>query len=434
MDYNLPKLYKDYGEYSNYRNFPLDIDGLKPVERRVLLSAYTIAKTRLAKSRQVDTYTCGHFHPHGECYGTIVQLVRQGFLDGQGNFGTNVGIEPVGAAAPRYTECKLSEKTIDMAFKYVDHVPWVDCEMPRNREPIHLPIMYPACLLGSDYTQGIGFGFKTFIPCYEQRDLQQRLLWLLGIRKRKPTIAPITNCRITASTEDLEKLLTTGKAKIAVEGVILPEVRLNTVVLKSWPPGKKFESLLRKFSKELNDGLIGFTDVSVTETDIKFQVLRERSRDKIFKEFVEKLQNVIRGDISFDIILTNLDQKVITKSVDDMLMDTYNMFSSINENMLNHGIEKLNEQIAEYKALEIIRKPLGIYISKNYDIEDALIEIEKSTVVDAEIAKSLITKYRINKMFTLNTDTTELDNKIKELTDHLTNLNTFVLEQYNELT
>ena len=430
MDYNLPKLYKDYGEYSNYRNFPLDVDGLKPVERRVLLAAFKIAKNKLVKSRQVDAYTIGHYHPHGECYGTIVQLVRQGFLDGQGNFGTNVGVEPVGAAAPRYTECKMKQKTLDMAFKYVDHVPWVQTELG-DKEPFHLPIMYPACLLGKDYTQGIGFGFKTYIPCYNERDLQQRLLWLLGIRKRKPTIKPITSCIITAPPEDIEKLLTTGKAKISVEGMIIEQPRANTVILKSWPPGKKFESLLRKFSKELNDGMIGFTDVSVTETEIKFQVLRERNRDKIYKEFVEKLKDVIRGDISFEIFLTNIYQKVITKSVDNMLLDTYNMFRAMNEKMLKHKIEQLNELAAEYRALEIIREPLGVFISKDWDINNVLKEIEKTTVVSAETAKFLINKYRINKMFTLNTDTTEIDNKIKELTEHLNNLNNFVLEQYH---
>jgi DNA gyrase/topoisomerase IV subunit A len=429
MDYNLPKLYKDYGEYSNYRNFPLDVDGLKPVERRVLLAAFKIAKNKLVKSRQVDAYTIGHYHPHGECYGTIVQLVRQGFLEGQGNFGTNVGVEPVGAAAPRYTECKLAQKTIDMAFKYVDHVPWIDSELG-DKEPIHLPIMYPACLLGKDYTQGIGFGFKTFIPCYDERDLQQRLLWLLGVRKRKPTIKPITSCTMTAPTEDIEQLLTTGKAKISVEGTIIEQPRTNTIILKSWPPGKKFESFLRKFSKELNDGMIGFTDVSVTETEIKFQVLRERNRDKIYKEFLEKLKDAIKGDISFEIFLTNIHQKVITKSVDDMLLDTYNMFRSMNEKMLKHEIEKLNELIEEYSALAIIREPLGIYISKDWDIKEVLTQIEKTTVVSAETAKFLINKYRINKMFTLNIDTTEIDNKIKELTGHLNNLNNFVLEQY----
>jgi hypothetical protein len=294
-------------------------------------------------------------------------------------------------------------------------------------------MMYPGCLLGKDYTQGIGFGFKTFIPCYHQKDLQQRLLWLLGIRKRKPIIAPISNCNIIASPEDVDLLLTTGKAKIAVEGIVIEDPRTNTVTLKSWPPGKKFESLLNKFSKELNDGLIGFTDVSVSETEIKFQVLRERSRDKIYKDFVAKLKDAIKGQISFEIILTNADQKVIVKSVDDMLMDTYKMFCAMNETMLKHEVEKLTGLIEEYKALEIIREPLGVYISKNHDMEDVLAEIEKATVVSAETAKFLINKYRINKMFTLNTDTTDLDNQIKEFTSKLKNLDNFVLEQYNDL-
>lgn len=432
MDINLPKLYKDYGNYSNWRNFPSEIDGLKPVERRVLISAFMIAKSKFAKSRQVDAYTIGHYHPHGEVSGTIVQLVRQGFLEGQGNFGSNVGIEPIGAAAPRYTECKLKQKTFDMLFKYVKHVMWIDTEL-NDKEPSYLPTMYPACLMGSDYTQGIGFGFKTFIPCYTEKDLLQRLLWLLGVRKRKPIIAPITKCAITSSPEDIEQLLTTGKAKILVEGVIEEHPRTNSVILKSWPPGKKFESLLRKFSNELNDGMIGFADLSVTETEIKFQVLRERNRDKIYKEFVNKLKNVIKGSIPFEIVITDVNQKVIVKSVDNMLLDTYKMFCTINEKMLKYKVEKLTELIVEYKALEIIRKPLGIYISKNWNIEDALKEIEKTTAVSAETAKALINKYRINKMFTLNTETTEINNEIKELNNCLTNLNDFVLEQYNGL-
>lgn len=429
MDINLPRLYKDYGEYSNYRNFPLDIDGLKPVERRVLLSSFKIAKSKYAKSRQVDAYTIGHYHPHGECYGTIVQLVRQGFLIGQGNFGTNVGVEPVGPAAPRYTECKINPTTIELAFKYIERVPWIDSELG-DKEPVFLPTMYPICLMGNDYTQGIGFGFKTFIPCYDQRDLQQRLLWLLGIRKRKPIIEPITNCNIISPPDVIESLLTTGKAKIDVEGVIIEEPRNNMVTLKSWPPGKKFETILNKFSQELNDGMIGFTDVSVTETEIKFQVLRERNRDKIYSEFVEKLKDVIRGTISFEINLTDINQKVIVKSVDDMLMDTYKMFCEINEETLNHEIKQLTELINEYQTLEIIRKPLGLYISKDHDIDAVLSEIEKTTGVSTETTKFLINKYRINKMFTLNTDTTELDNKIKSLSEHMKNLNEYVLEQY----
>lgn len=432
MDKQLPKLYKEYGTYSNYRNFPLDIDGLKPVERRVLLSAFTIAKSKFVKSRQVDAYTIGHYHPHGECYGTIVQLVRQGFLTGQGNFGSNVGVEAVGPAAPRYTECKLDPKTIDLAFKYIKHVPIVDTELG-DREPFYLPTMFPICLMGNEYTQGIGFGYKTYIPCYQIKDLYNRLLWLLGVRKRKPIIAPLTDCNIISGTDILNQLLVTGKAKVEVEGIIEINNRKNTVTLKSWPPGKRFESFLNKFSKELNENMIGFTDLSVTETKIVFQVLRERNRDKIFKDFIEKLKVAIKGIISFEVILVDSNQKVISGSIDDMLLNTYNMFLKVNEDTLKYEISKVNNIIEEYIALELIREPLSVCIGSGFSIEDSINEIAKTTPVIKRVIEMLINKYRISKMMSLDTDTNELENKAKFFQDKLDNLSEFVLDQYNSI-
>ena len=430
MDQNLPRLYKDYGEYSNYRNFPLDIDGLKPVERRVLLSAFKIAKQKLVKSRQVDAYTIGHYHPHGECYGTIVQLVRQGFLIGQGNFGTNVGVEPVGPAAPRYTECQMSPKTLELAFKYVNHVPWVDTELS-DIEPMHLPTMFPLCLMGREYTQGIGFGFKTYIPCYEVKDLHQRLLWLLGIRKRKPIIAPLTDCNIIADKDSLDSLLTTGKARIEVEGIIDINTRANSVTLKSWPPGKRFVSFLNKFSKEMGDGLIGFTDLSVHDTNIVFQVIRERNRDRIFEQFLEKLKEVIKGFISFEVIVVDEKRNVLTKSVDDMLLDTYNMFSQVNERMLQHEVEKINSDIEELETLKKIRPVIADGLSRKKSQEEILDEIEKSTGVPIAKSKELMGKYRISKLLTLDTDTSELNNAKSGHLKSMADLTNYVLEQYN---
>jgi len=270
MDQNLPNLYKEYGRYSNYRNFPSDIDGLKPVERRILLSAYKIARNKLVKCVQVDSYTVGHYHPHGSVYGSVVQLVRQGFLIGQGNFGANVGIEPIGPAASRYTECKINDYTLNLAFKLVNYVPWVETEL-NDKEPFYLPTMFPICLLGNKYTEGIGFGFRTYIPCFKIKDLYKRLSWLLKDRKSKPTISPITDCTIVSDNSILEQLLTTGKAKIDVKGVVEKEVRTNKVTLKSWPPGKRFESMLNRLSKHFESGEVGFTDLSTSETEIVFQ-------------------------------------------------------------------------------------------------------------------------------------------------------------------
>jgi DNA gyrase/topoisomerase IV subunit A len=431
MDQNLPLLYKEYGQYSNWRNFPSDIDGLKPVERRVLLSAYKIARNKLVKSRQVDAYTIGHYHPHGECYGTIVQLVRQGFLLGQGNFGTNVGVEPVGPAAPRYTECKIQNKTIDLAFKYIEHAIWVNTEFD-DKEPLFLPTMFPFCLIGNDYTQGIGFGFKTYIPCYTVIDLYKRLSWLLGIRKTKPTIAPLTDCTIKSDNKVLEKLLTTGKAKIEVEGVIDIDKTKNVAILRSWPPGKRFESFLNKFATELRDGAIGFTDLSVNQTEIVFQVIRERRRDQIFNEFVEKLVEAVQGAISFETVVVDPENKVLTKPIDKMLMETFEVYTEVNKRMLNHQLQQTNDKIKEYKLLELIRIPLTESISKGDTLDNSVKYIMKQTKIPEKVILGLIDKYKIRKLITISTDTSSLEDKIIELQNTIKNIGDFVMEQYNE--
>jgi len=431
MDQTLPRLYKDYGEYSNYRNFPLDLDGLKPVERRVLLSAYKIARAKYVKSRQVDSYTTGHYHPHGECYGTIVQLVRQGFLIGQGNFGSNVGVEPTGPAAPRYTECKIDPRTLELAFKYIKYCPEVPTELG-DKEPVFLPTMIPICLLGNDYTQGIGFGYKTFIPCFSYTSLKNRLMWLLGHRKTEPVPVPNSDCTVTASPSDLKKLLTTGKNKIDVEGIIEENPKLNKVILKSWPPGKRFETILNKFSAELDSGMIGFTDLSSFETEIVFQVLRERSRDKIYQDFVAKLKDVIKGTISFETTVVDSNRKVVVKSVDDLLLDTYKMFAGMNETMLNEEVRRTDDQIAEYNLLDIVRPVLASCIKDGFDMEMTFTFIKDAIEkIDLDAVKELVNKYKISKLLTLDTDTQELVDKKQQFTQTLAELDKFLVEQYS---
>ena len=432
MDNILPKLYKEYGEYSNWRNFPYSKDGLKPVERRILFSTLQIARSKLTKSARVDGHVIGNYHPHGSVYGSIVQLVRQGFLEGQGNFGCNVGVEPIGPAASRYTEVKLLPFVINLVFKNLEFVPWIVNDLDQ-KEPLYLPSMFPLCLIGNTYTQAIGFGYRSYIPCYKIEDLYKRLQWLIGERKNKITIQPITDCTITASNKDLEQLLTTGKAKINVEGIIEEIPRNSTVILKSWPPGKKFESILKKFQKELDSGAIGFSDLSVDTTMIMFKVLRERNRDVIYNNFVKKLKNAIQGSISFETTVINQNKKVEIKSLDEMLVETFEIYIKSEKDFLTDKINKIQQKIDELKILQIIRPLLSDCLKKQYDIDSTVNEISSKSTIKKEIVQNLFEKYRIKKLLTIDFDTKYLKDESLEVKLKLDNLKNHVLEDYQEL-
>src|SRR6202045_1855528 len=91
-------------------------DGLKPVQRRILVAMNDLglASNRgYRKCAKICGDTSGNYHPHGEAviYPAMVRLaqdfnMRYPLVDGQGNFGSVDGDPP---AAMRYTEGRLPE-------------------------------------------------------------------------------------------------------------------------------------------------------------------------------------------------------------------------------------------------------------------------------------------------------------------------------------
>lgn len=440
MDRLVPQAYRKYGLYvNNFRSFPLKDDGLKPVERRMLLTTYMVAREKFVKSARVTGTCMARFHPHSDAYGTLFQMVKNGFVEGQGNWGNNLGVDSTPPAASRYTECKIFKETIDDAFKLIKHVPWSESEL--DDEPEYLPTKFPFCLMGTDYTQGIGFGFRTYIPCFQKEDLRKRLFWLLSGKKGiEPIIAPISSCKITSPKEDLQSLLTTGKGKLEVHGLISISAAQCKVVVKSWPPGKRFESILNKapIKKQLENLDIGFIDSSNGKngTAIIFSVTKQRNREKIFTECVKNLKSAIKGSVSFETITVDKQQQVQVTSIDDMLLNTYVMYTKANQRMLVSEIGKANDAITEMDYLEKIKGPLIKVMSQQSssltkeELPKIIKQISTESKVEENVVKELVTKYRIQKLLTFKTDTNELNIKRVALQNDLATLDKFVLDQY----
>src|SRR6202163_1137021 len=122
IEAEMRKSYLDYAmSVIIARALPDVRDGLKPVQRRILVAMNDLglASNRgYRKCAKICGDTSGNYHPHGEAviYPALVRLaqdfnMRYPLIDGQGNFGSVDGDPP---AAMRYTEARLAKISEDM--------------------------------------------------------------------------------------------------------------------------------------------------------------------------------------------------------------------------------------------------------------------------------------------------------------------------------
>ncbi|MBP5342553.1 DNA gyrase subunit A [bacterium] len=152
------------------RALPDARDGLKPVQRRILYDMTELGmsySSQFKKSARLVGDVMGKYHPHGDSaiYEATVRMARPfayryPLVYGHGNFGS---IDGDGAAAMRYTECKMMKITEEM-LKDIDKntVPFQDNYDSTEKEPLYLPSAFPNLLCNG--AVGIAVGMATNIP------------------------------------------------------------------------------------------------------------------------------------------------------------------------------------------------------------------------------------------------------------------------------
>ena len=427
-DVLIPKLYAEYGRYINqFRAFPSILDGAKIVERRILYSLYDVAKDQNQKSAKVVGYCVGNFHPHGDvaAYLALVGMVQNGLATGQGNWGSSVGIEETPAAAQRYTEVRSSKNILDMAFEYIKYVPFQALEL--DEEPVFLPTKFPICLISQPYyTQGMGFGYRTIIPCYKKEDLIKRLKWVLdGKQGQGPIIKPISDCDFLSPDSEFEKLLTTGDAKIEFKGKFHYE-HGTEVVVTSLPQNKLFRSILSKFEKEIEiEKSLGWQDESDKETKVRFRVLKPRTLK--LTDFTDKLKEQLTSSISFECNMCNTQGKVVKISIDNMLLNVYNVYKQVVEAVLKDNIAKINFDISQLELIKRMKPLLSVELKQNPDdIEKVVKNISDVLQVKQEHIKEICDKYTISRIFRISTDTVKLNQELNENQKNLNNISDYI--------
>ena len=394
MEFSIPKFYGEYGRYiARFRSIPYYIDILTPVERRMLLSAYEIAGEKFVKSATVVGHCMGYYHPHGSSYSTLVKLVNLGLIDGEGGFGNDKTLEPCAASADRYTEVKLTNWLVDMAFKFIKFVPWDTYEF--SQEPEFLPCPIPVGLIGHGIKQGISF-YKSVIPRYTIQDLKNRMKYLLN-KGNKISIKPFVQDNKTITT-NIDQLLTTGKSQIKFVANHKYEDTDNKnprYVLTGLPINT---SQLKKF---IEDNNINFNDGTSKNTCI---TLYGKNID------YKKLINALTVQVSFDCIVVNNDSKVFLSSIDEMLLRNYEAFKDTVKRSLEFEMNKNESKLIELDAIREIKEIIKLH---KIDNVETLLTYSKRNSKD--LIKQVATKYNINTLININTDSTKTQEHILEL-------------------
>ncbi len=223
---------------SRYLNYALSVitaralpdvrDGLKPVQRRILYTMWQQNLTADAKHRKcakVVGDVMGSFHPHGDSaiYETLVRMaqsfsLRYPLVDGSGNFGS---LDGDGAAAMRYTECRLA-RIADEVLQEIEQetVPFRPNYDGTKTEPVVLPSRMPNLLVNG--STGIAVGMATNIPPHNLGEVCQALIKLLD----NPDLTTLQLCRwvkgpdfptggqLLNSPDELKEIYRTGSGSL----------------------------------------------------------------------------------------------------------------------------------------------------------------------------------------------------------------------------
>lgn len=176
-------------DYASYvimeRAVPDVLDGLKPVQRRILHALYEMEDGRFHKVANIIGQTM-QFHPHGDASigEALVQLGQKELLiDTQGNWGNLLTGDS--AAAPRYIEARLSKFALEVLFN-PKTTQWKPSYDGRKKEPVLLPSKFP--LLLAQGVEGIAVGLASKILPHNFLEIIDAAIGLL--RDEEVTLYP----------------------------------------------------------------------------------------------------------------------------------------------------------------------------------------------------------------------------------------------------
>ena len=437
-------MYKEWFlDYASYvileRAVPDLMDGLKPVQRRILHSMFDLEDGRYNKVANIVGHTM-QYHPHGDASisDAIVQVGQKELLiDMQGNWGNIYTGDR--AVASRYIEARLSKFALEVVFN-PKTTNWQLSYDGRKKEPIHLPVKFP--LLLAQGAEGIAVGLSTKILPHNFNELIDGSVKYLKGRSFK--LFPDFQTGGSIDVSNYNDGNRGGKIKVRAT---VEKYDKNTIIIKEIPYGTTTASLIESIIKASEKGKVKIKKIE-DNTSAEVEILVYLPSGASIQKTIDSLFAFTQCEVSIsplcciisdnkpqflgvrDILKISADNTkgLLKKELEIQLDELENQWHSISlerifiENRIYRDIE---EKTTWDEVLSTIDSGLDPFKSK----------LRKDVIVDdikrlTEIPIRKISKFDLNKV------KDKLDNievNIEEVKNNLNHLVDYTIQYFTHL-
>ena len=437
-------MYKEWFlDYASYvileRAVPDLMDGLKPVQRRILHSMFDLEDGRYNKVANIVGHTM-QYHPHGDASisDAIVQVGQKELLiDMQGNWGNIYTGDR--AAASRYIEARLSKFALEVVFN-PKTTNWQLSYDGRKKEPIHLPVKFP--LLLAQGAEGIAVGLSTKILPHNFNELIDGSVKYLKGRSFK--LFPDFQTGGSIDVSNYNDGNRGGKIKVRAT---VEKYDKNTIVIKEIPYGTTTASLIESIIKASEKGKVKIKKIE-DNTSAEVEILVYLPSGASIQKTIDSLFAFTQCEVSISPlcciisdnkphflgvreilkISTDNTKDLLKKELEIQLNELENQWHSISlerifiENRIYRDIEEKTTWDEVLSTIESGLAPFKSKLKKDVTVDD----IKKLT----EIPIRKISKFDLNKVKD-KLDSIEIN--IEEVKNNLNHLVEYTIQYFTHL-
>ena len=431
----------DYSSYVIlYRAVPHIVDGMKPVQRRVLHAMWRIDDGRYTKVANIVGQAM-QYHPHGDqsILGALVQMGQKNYLiDCQGNWGNILTGDS--NAAPRYIEARLTKFAKEVVFN-PKTTNWMTSYDGRNQEPVELPIKFP--LLLAQGAEGIAVGLASkILPHNFNEIIDAAVAHLQGKSFELYPDFP------TGGFADCSKYMKGQRGGVVKVRAKIEKVDKNTLSINEIPFGKTTHIIIDSILKAKEKGKIKIKKIDDLTTD-KAKIVIHLPNDVSPDKTIDALYAFTDCEVSISPnACVIVDHKPQFLSVDEILKYSTDHTKSLLGQELQIRLDEL-ENDWHYSSLEKIFFENKVYKILEGDAktwEDQLDEVFAKMLEFQGLLKRDITMEDIHKLVEKPVrkiskfDTKAVDEKLRgiedemdEVKNHLEHLTEFTINYFKNL-